>query len=161
MTNACSIVRAPAVNLERASFLLPRYNDVDTSSTNLNSDWQAPQVMAFIGLLFCTTCGNLLPRASKHTTTHITCDLCETVNRSATDLHPSHTISPRLTQRQTSGPSNQPRHLCRPLSLLRCNANATTSRSSKSHRPSPPLSSPSTRSVRNATIRSSCFERFR
>jgi DNA-directed RNA polymerase I subunit RPA12 len=38
--------------------------------------------MAFNGLLFCTTCGNLLPRVSKATMPHITCDLCETINTS-------------------------------------------------------------------------------
>jgi hypothetical protein len=38
--------------------------------------------MAFNGLLFCTTCGNLLPRASKAKLPEITCELCQTVNDS-------------------------------------------------------------------------------
>ncbi|KAM0719861.1 hypothetical protein Q7P37_003996 [Cladosporium fusiforme] len=39
-----------------------------------------PADMVFTGLLFCNTCGNLLPRASKDQAPHITCELCETVN---------------------------------------------------------------------------------
>ena len=38
--------------------------------------------MAFNGLLFCTACGNLLPRASKTKMPQIACDLCETMTTS-------------------------------------------------------------------------------
>lgn len=43
---------------------------------------QVPANMVFIGLLFCDTCGNLLPRADRNKVPQITCDLCETVTSS-------------------------------------------------------------------------------
>ncbi|KAL1581890.1 hypothetical protein WHR41_09398 [Cladosporium halotolerans] len=36
--------------------------------------------MSFIGLLFCTDCGNLLPRANRQQMPHIICDVCAKSN---------------------------------------------------------------------------------
>lgn len=38
--------------------------------------------MVFVGLLFCDDCGNLLPRENKARAPQITCDLCQTLNKS-------------------------------------------------------------------------------
>lgn len=47
---------------------------------------QHPTNMTFNGLLFCTACGNLLPRVSKFKAFQIACDLCDTLTTS-TDNH--------------------------------------------------------------------------
>jgi DNA-directed RNA polymerase I subunit RPA12 len=51
--------------------------------------------MAFNGLLFCTTCGNLLPRASKAKMLQIACELCGT--KTASTLIPSDWNSTKAT----------------------------------------------------------------
>jgi DNA-directed RNA polymerase subunit M/transcription elongation factor TFIIS len=55
--------------------------------------------MTFNGLLFCTACGNLLPRVSKAKTPQIACELCGTQTTSINNHIISKTTSTNLLRR--------------------------------------------------------------
>lgn len=121
--------------------------------------------MAFNGLLFCTTCGNLLPRVSKAKSPHITCELCKTVNTSA--FLEAICLRLYLTVPQTNGLITRPQLPAQPTIRPLCSASATTSPLSRFLTKSLPPSRSSTKNVLSAIIlrcnspRGKCVVRMR
>lgn len=91
----CTVVCAYMVRL-----LTCRQQHSNQQVSNLR---QRFAIMKFNGLLFCTACGNLLPRVSKTTVSQIACDICETLTTSM-----KNDIIIKMT------PTNLPRRVARP-----------------------------------------------